>query len=175
MICVGEKISQFNLPGFYSGKTKSYSNSDFKGKWWILFFYPKDFTFVCPTEVIGFSKRMEDFKKLKVEVLGISCDPPATHQAWAKELGGINYPLLSDEDKKLSQQLNVLHTEENLPLRATFIIDPQGVIQYEMISHTNVGRSVDETYRVVAALQTGRMCPADWKPGEDTFDVSNKY
>ena len=141
----------------------------------MLFFYPADFTFICPTEVTGFSKMAKEFSSENAAILGASVDSIDSHRAWAEELGGLEYPLLSDEDKTLSRAYGVLNEKEGVSLRATFIINPTGVISYQVASHVNVGRSVEETLRVVKALRTERLCPSDWKPGEPTGDLGLKY
>lgn len=140
-----------------------------------MFFYPKDFTFICPTEVIGFEKAAAAFRNEGAVLLGASADSLETHAAWAEELGGISYLLLSDPDRALAKSYGVLDAASNLPLRATFVIDPAGTVAYSVMSHMNVGRSVEETLRVLKALKTQRLCPADWRPGEETGDPEFKY
>lgn len=154
------------------------SLSQYKGKWAILFFYPLDFTFVCPTEIIDFSDRVEDFKKLNTEIIGCSVDSHYTHLAWIntsrKEggLGDIKYPLLSDLNKTIANDYGVL-TEGGVALRGLFIINPKGQIVYEVVHDLAVGRNPDETLRVLAAFQqvekTGEVCPSSWKPGAKTM------
>jgi peroxiredoxin (alkyl hydroperoxide reductase subunit C) len=141
----------------------------------VLFFYPADFTFICPTEVTGFNKMAKEFSSENAAILGASVDSIDSHRAWAEELGGLEYPLLSDEDKTLSRAYGVLNEKEGVSLRATFIINPAGVISYQVASHVNVGRSVEETLRVLKALRTERLCPSDWKPDEPTGDLGLKY
>lgn len=175
MLSIGKPIPEFSLKGASGGGVKDYTSKDFLGRWWVLFFYPKDFTFICPTELKGFQTHVSDFEKLNARITGVSCDPPETHVNWAKELGGLSFPLLSDTKQEFSRMLGVLHEIEKLPVRAMFLVDPKGVVQYALASQNNVGRSVSETLRVLAALQTGRMCPADWKPGDETFDTSHAY
>ncbi len=144
------------------------SLEDYKGKWLVMFFYPLDFTFVCPTEITGYSKRVEEFKKLGAEVLAASVDSEHSHKAWIEgSLGKLNFPLASDFTKKVASDYGILVEEDGLALRGLFIIDPQGVVRYSVVHDLNVGRSVDETLRVLQALQSGGMCPIDWKPGED--------
>ncbi len=152
---------------------KTVSLSDYKGKWLVLFFYPLDFTFVCPTEITGISKRIDDFKALNSEVLGISIDSIHSHKAWIKAsiehggLGKINYLLASDITKEVAQSFGVLIEEEGIALRGLFIIAPDGIIRYSVVHDLNVGRSVDETLRVLQALQSGGLCPIDWQPGDE--------
>ena len=172
---VGDHAPEFSASGFFQGKTTIYSLSSCKGKWLVLFFYPADFTFICPTEVTGFSKAASAFAGEDAMILGVSVDPIESHGSWAAELGGLDYPLLSDESKTLSQAYGVLNEQEGVALRATFIINPGGVIYYQVVSHVNVGRSVEETLRVLKALRTERLCPSDWQPGEATGDLGLKY
>ncbi|MFY0543970.1 peroxiredoxin [Brevibacillus sp. H7] len=148
------------------------SLSDYKGKWLILFFYPLDFTFVCPTEIIALSDAIEDFKDLDAEVLGVSTDSKHSHRAWINTprdqngLGGLNYPLASDILKTTARDYGVLDEEAGIAFRGLFIIDPEGILRYQVVTDLNVGRSVDETLRVLQALQSGGLCPANWRPGE---------
>ena len=166
MLTIADPAPEFELPGVHQGRIRNYSLREARGKWHVLFFYPADFTFVCPTEVIGFSKKAADFRREDAGIYGVSVDSVESHRAWAEELGGIAYPLLSDTGKTVARAYHVLHPKEGVAIRATFIIDPGGVIQYSVASNMNVGRGVDETLRVLEALRTGRMCPADWKPGD---------
>ena len=175
MIVIGDKAPDFSLSGVLHEKIQNYSLKTFKDKWIVLFFYPKDFTFVCPTEVKAFNQLYPDFKKSNCEVLGVSVDPVEMHREWVKELGGLNYPLLSDADRSLTKSYGVLDSREPVAHRASFIIDPSGIIQCSAVYNSNVGRSVEETLRVLKALQTGRMCPADWHPGQETYETKLKY
>ena len=144
------------------------SLDDYKGKWLVMFFYPLDFTFVCPTEITGYSKKYEDFKKEGAEVLAVSVDSEHSHKAWINSsLGKVNFPIASDMTKKVSKDYGVLIEEEGVALRGLFIIDPEGYIRYSVVHDLNVGRSVEETLRVLKALKTGGLCPVDWKEGED--------
>jgi len=167
---------------------KEISLSDYRGKWTVLFFYPLDFTFVCPTEITALSDRYNEFKDLDAEVLGVSVDSKFSHLAWKSTprneggLGRINYPLLSDLKRTISSSYNVL-LEPGMALRGLFIINPEGVIQYQVVHDLGIGRSVDEVLRVLQALQTlaktGEVCPANWTSGEDTMkgdpEGSKKY
>jgi peroxiredoxin 2/4 len=175
MLSVGDRAPDFTLPGIFQGKVSDYSVNNYKEKWLVLFFYPADFTFICPTEVTGFSKRVKEFRAENAEILGVSVDSVTSHRSWADELGGISYPLLSDEEKKISRAYGVLDEKEGVALRATFLINPNGEVAYVVISHVNVGRSVEETLRVLKALRTERLCPSDWKPGEATGELRLKY
>lgn len=152
--------------------------SDYKGKWVILFFYPLDFTFVCPTEITAFSDRHEEFKKLGCEILGCSVDSQFSHLAWIntprKEggLGDISYPLLADVSKKIASDYGVL-TPGGVALRGLFLINPKGKVVYSVVHDLGVGRSVDEALRVLKAFQqvekTGEVCPANWTEGKKTM------
>lgn len=175
MIAVGSKAPDFALKGIYQGRIADYSLKSFPGKWLALFFYPADFTFICPTEVTGFSKMAKDFRAEEAEVLGVSVDSLETHRAWIAELGGVDYPLLSDEAKTMSRAYGVLDEKEGVSLRATCILNPAREVNYFVVSHMNVGRSVEETLRVLKALRTGRLCPAEWRPGEATGELGLKY
>ena len=175
LLRIGDQAPDFKVRGIVGGQIGDYSPASFKSKWLVLFFYPADFTFICPTEVTGFSKLAQDFAAEGAAVLGVSVDSIDSHRSWAEELGGLNYPLLSDEEKTLSRAYGVLDEKEGVALRATFIINPAGVICYQVVSHVNVGRSVEETLRVLKALRTERLCPSDWKPGEATGDLGLKY
>ncbi len=152
--------------------------SDYKGKWVVLFFYPLDFTFVCPTEITAFSDQYSKFEELNTEVIGVSVDSHFTHLAWVNTprkqggLGELRYPLLSDLTKNVARDYGVL-LDSGISLRGLFIINPKGVVQYSVVHDLGIGRSVDETLRVLSALQqvekTGEVCPANWKPGADTI------
>lgn len=145
---------------------------DYEGKWLVLFYYPMDFTFVCPTEITAFSDRIEDFKDQGAEVLGVSTDSVFSHRAWINTpvdeggLGPINYPLASDITQEVSRAYGVLIEEEGIALRGLFIIDPEGIVRYQVVHDNDIGRNVDETLRVLEALQSGNLCGANWTPGE---------
>ncbi len=155
---------------------ENFSLSDYKGKYIILFFYPLDFTFVCPSEIIAFDKAIDRFKEKNCEVIGVSIDSQFTHLAWksspvvAGGIGNINYPLVADLDKKISQQYGVL-LPEGIALRGTFLIDKEGIIRHMVLNDLPLGRSIEEAIRMVDALQFheehGDVCPANWKEGEE--------
>jgi alkyl hydroperoxide reductase subunit AhpC len=172
---IGDKAPDFKVKGVLKGEVADYSLAVYQDRWLVLFFYPADFTFICPTEVTGFSKMAKDFAAEEAAILGASVDTIDSHRSWAVELGGLEYPLLSDENKTLSRAYGVLDEKEGVSLRATYIISPAGAISYQVVSHVNVGRSVEETLRVLKALRTERLCPSDWKPGEPTGDLGLKY
>jgi alkyl hydroperoxide reductase subunit AhpC len=171
---VGEAAPDFTMATTADMKTLSSTASlkDYEGKWLILFFYPLDFTFVCPTEILALSERYEEFVELDAEVLGVSTDSVHSHKAWINTprdkngLEGLKYPLASDITKKVAHDYGVLIEEQGVALRGLFIIDPKGVLQYAVINNLNIGRSVDETLRVLQALQSGGLCAANWKPGQ---------
>jgi len=166
---VGKKAPDFKAEALVGDKFEHLNLADYKGKWVVLFFYPLDFTFVCPTEILEFSKRTDEFKKLGAEVVGGSVDSVYSHLAWTKELGQLNYPLISDMTTKISRDYGILIEEKGIALRGLFIIDPDGILRYQLVHDLSVGRSVDETLRVLGALQTGELCPAGWKKGANTL------
>ena len=179
MLMVGQKAPDFTVDGVVGkGDFKKVSLQDFKGKWVVLFFYPLDFTFVCPTEITAFSDRADEFKKLGCEILGCSVDSQFSHLAWAntprKEggLGEIKYPLLADITKSIARSYGVL-VNDAIALRGLFLINPKGKVAYSVVHDLGVGRSVDETLRVIAAFQqvekTGEVCPANWHTGKKTM------
>lgn len=166
---VGQQAPDFKLEGVSHEEFKDYHLTDMKGKWVVLFFYPRDFTFICPTEITGFSKNYEEFTKLNAVILGVSTDSKHSHRAWLKELGPLKYPLLADTNHKVSSAYGVLDEEQGEAIRGTFIIDPEGKVMYALYHDNSVGRSVKETVRVLAALQTGELCPVEWEPGKATL------
>lgn len=163
---VGRPAPKFDLEALIDDSFKKVSLTDYKGKWIVFFFYPLDFTFVCPTEILEFSKRVPEFEKLNAQVLGCSIDSVYSHLAWSKELGKLNYPLLSDITRDVSRDYGILIEEKGIALRGLFIIDPEGNLRYQVVHDLSVGRSADETLRVLQALQSGQLCQANWKPGE---------
>lgn len=166
---VGKPAPKFELEALINDKFQKISFQDYKNKWIVLFFYPLDFTFVCPTEVLDFSKRHGEFEKLNAQVLACSIDSVYSHLAWTKELGTLNYPLMSDITRDVSRDYGILIEEKGIALRGLFIIDPEGVLRYQVVHDLSVGRSVDETVRVLQALQSGELCQAGWKPGEKSL------
>ena len=179
MLQVGKKAPDFDMPSTkdLKGLKENVKLSDYKGKWLVLFFYPLDFTFVCPTEIKAFSEKIEEFKKAGGEVLGVSTDSAYSHRAWIQTgedkggLGSIKYPLASDITKDVSRDYGVLIEDKGIALRGLFIIDPDGILQYQVVHALNIGRSVEETLRVLEALKMGGLCGADWKPGQKTLAV----
>jgi peroxiredoxin 2/4 len=154
------------------------SLTDYKGKWLIFFFYPLDFTFVCPTEIRALSDRLPEFQELDTDVLGCSTDSVFSHFAWLNTpvaqngIQGVKFPLVSDFTKEVSRAYGVLNETSGAAQRGLFIIDPEGVLRYAVVTADNVGRSVDETIRVLQALQTGGLCPAEWEPGKELLTVA---
>ncbi|MGB5107000.1 MAG: peroxiredoxin [Candidatus Zixiibacteriota bacterium] len=145
--------------------------SDYKGKWVVLFFYPLDFTFVCPTEIRGFNEACAKFKSAGAEVIGCSIDSHFSHLNWIeRDFKKLDFPLLSDITKEIAQSYGVL-LDEGFALRGTFIIDPAGVLKSVVMNDTEIGRSIDETLRTLAALQTGKSTGCGWKPGDPTVKV----
>jgi len=168
---IGQKAPEFRAQAVNpEGEFEEITLENYKGKWTVLFFYPLDFTFVCPTEIRGFNEQYEQFQGLNAEVLGASTDSLYSHKAWLNDgLGQIRFPLISDYTKELSAKYNVLVPEEGFALRGTFIIDPEGTLRSIVINDESVGRSVEETLRTLQALQTGKNTPCEWKPGENTL------
>lgn len=167
---IGEKVEPFSCEAYVKGAFKKVGLNDYKGKWVVLFFYPLDFTFVCPTEIRGFAALESDFKKLNAVVIGASTDSVHSHKAWfERDLKEVQFPVLADSTHKLSAQFGVLKEDQGIAYRGTFIIDPEGILRYVVISDLGVGRNVDETLRVLQALQTGELCPIGWKPGSKTL------
>jgi peroxiredoxin (alkyl hydroperoxide reductase subunit C) len=175
MLKPGDAAPSFELPCALDGKLTRLSLASIRSEMVVLFFYPRDFSFICPTEVIGFHKARADFQADRTSIVGISVDDAETHRRWARELGGIGYPLLADDGGKVARAFGILDEKENVALRATFILDPARMIVYAVASPANVGRSVSETLRVLRALRSGKLCPADWEPGTDFGPTDAKY
>jgi len=168
---VGQQAPDFTLDGVVGrGDFKKISLTEFRGKWLVLFFYPLDFTVVCPTEILEFSRREADFKRLNAALLGCSVDSVYSHRAWiTANLGPLTYPLLSDIKREVSKKYGCFIEGKGHTNRASFIIDPEGVLQYALYQNTDIGRSVAETLRILEALGTGERCPVEWKRGEKTL------
>ncbi|XP_034254452.1 peroxiredoxin 1-like [Thrips palmi] len=168
----------------FQNEFKEVSLNDFRGKYLVLFFYPLDFTFVCPTELIAFSDRIKEFDAINCALVGCSCDSHFSHLAFIQRsrkeggLGGLNYPLLSDYKKEIARKYDVLLEEEGVPLRGLFIIDKEGTLRQKTVNDLPVGRSVDEVLRLVKAFQFveehGEVCPANWQPGSKTIKADPK-
>lgn len=169
MFKVGKLAPEFRAQALVGTEFKDVALRDYKGKWVVLYFWPLDFTFICPTEITEFNQRYEDFTALNAEILGCSTDSVHSHKAWMAQLGGMKYPLLSDNTHEISRQYDVLIEEQGIALRGVFLIDPDGMLRYASIHDLSVGRNVDEILRVLKGLQTGELCPVGWKPGDKTL------
>jgi peroxiredoxin (alkyl hydroperoxide reductase subunit C) len=162
-----QKAPVFSAQAYHNGDIKTFNLAEQKGKWVVLFFYPLDFTFVCPTELKAFASQYETFKKEGAEVVACSIDSVYSHKAWfSKDLPEVKYPIVSDMTKEIARSYGVLNEEKGFALRGTFIIDPQGVIQYQVVTPPPLGRSTEETLRSLQALKTGELCQANWKAGD---------
>lgn len=179
-IRVGQQAPDFSATAVVDQEFKTIRLSDYRGKYVVLFFYPLDFTFVCPTEITAFSDRYDEFKQLNTEVLGASVDSEFSHLAWIQKdrksggVGDLNYPLVSDIKKEISSSYNVLDPEAGIALRGLFIIDKESIIQHATVNNLAFGRNVDEVLRTLQAIQyvqanPDEVCPAGWKPGEKTM------
>jgi peroxiredoxin (alkyl hydroperoxide reductase subunit C) len=175
MLTVGDRFPAFSLNSVVSLEPKSefktLTNESHPGKWLVVFFWPMDFTFVCPTEIAEFGKKNAEFKERDAQVLGASTDTHYVHLAWRNshpDLKNLPFPMLADTKRELSTALGILH-KDGIDLRATFIVDPEGVIRFVSVNDLSVGRNVDEVLRVLDALQTDELCPCNWKKGEATL------
>jgi alkyl hydroperoxide reductase subunit AhpC len=180
---VGKPAPDFKLPSTKDATSpsnlgKEIALADYKGKWLVFFFYPLDFTFVCPTEILALSDRYEEFVDIGADVLGASTDSVFSHFAWISTprdkngISGLKFPLVADYKKEIAAAYNCLDEADGKAQRGLFIIDPEGELKYAVVTSDNVGRSVDETLRVLQALQTGGLCSADWKPGKELLSVA---
>lgn len=179
MLGIGQKFPQFELKAVVDTDiTKAFTdvkNDTYKGKWLVAFFWPKDFTFVCPTEIAEFGKLNKEFKDRDAQVLGVSIDSEFVHLAWRqnhKDLNTLPFPMLADIKRQLSSSLGILDPQEGVSQRATYIVDPEGIIRFVMVTDLSVGRNVQEVLRVLDALQTDELCPCNWNKGEDTLKVA---
>lgn len=179
-LSVGDRIPNLQLKTFYKNKETDIDISDYKGKWKIFFFYPADFTFVCPTELEEMADHYDDFQKEDAEIFSISTDSVFTHKAWHDEspaIGKIQFPMVADRNGKLAKLFNVYIEEVGESLRGTFIIDPDGIIKAVEINDNDIGRSAKECMRKLLAVKyvaqhNGKVCPASWQPGDDTLEPS---
>jgi peroxiredoxin (alkyl hydroperoxide reductase subunit C) len=178
MLTIGDKLPSFSLKAVTSiekgQEFTTITDKSYEGKWLVLFFWPKDFTFVCPTEIAEFGRRSPDFADRDAQVLGASVDSEFVHLAWRKnhdDLRALPIPMLADIKRELSLALGILHKEEGVPLRATFIVDPEGIIRWVSVNDLSVGRSVPEVLRVLDGLQTDELCPCNWDKGQPTLNV----
>jgi alkyl hydroperoxide reductase subunit AhpC len=150
------------------------NNETYKGKWLVVFFWPKDFTFVCPTEIAEFGKLNDEFKDRDAQIIGASTDSEFVHLAWRQqkdELKNLPFPMFSDLKRDLSLALGILDKNEGVAQRATFIVDPEGIIRFVYVTDLSVGRNPKEVLRVLDALQTDELCPCNWQKGEDTIKI----
>ncbi len=178
---VGQSAPAFTATAVVDQEFKTIKLSEYRGKYVVLFFYPLDFTFVCPTEITAFSDSYSSFSDIDTEILGVSVDSEFSHLAWIQSdrksggIGDLNYPLVSDIKKEISAAYNVLDPDAGVALRGLFIIDREGIIQHATINNLSFGRSVEETLRVLQAIQhvqthPDEVCPADWQPGSATMN-----
>ena len=170
MTDVGEVAPAFfGITAYHKGEFIKVSLSDFSGKWVVLFFYPRDFTFVCPTEIREFARLEAEFEKCNCVILGCSTDSEWSHKNWfERDLKEVKYPVLADTTQEVSRGYNVLGSD-GAALRGTFIIDPESILRWMTISDNSIGRSVKEVLRALRALQTGESCPVEWEPGKPTL------
>ena len=183
-VAIQEAMVGQPAPNFDMASTKNLEKlnenvklADYKGRWLVLLFYPLDFTFVCPTELTTFSDRYEEFQGINADIIGVSTDSAFSHRAWIntpRDKGGVEglkYPLAADATKIVARDYGVLIESRGIALRGLFIIDPEGILRYKVVHDLNIGRSAEETLRVIQALQTGGLCQAEWKPGQKTLDA----
>lgn len=178
MITVGKQFPRFQLKATISNELHNafnlISNDTYAGKWLVVFFWPKDFTFVCPTEIAQFGELAGEFADRDTQILGASTDSEFVHLAWRNhhpDLKNLPFPMLSDIKHELSQALGILDEQEGVAQRATFIVDPLGVTRFVMVTDLNVGRNPNEVLRVLDALQTDELCPCNWKKGDETIHI----
>lgn len=179
MLTVGDRFPSFDLQATVSNDLSSaftrITDQDFAKQWKVIFFWPKDFTFVCPTEIAEFGRLNDDFAQANAKVLGASTDSEFVHLAWRDQhpqLNNLPFPMLSDIKRELSHELGIIDKTEGVAQRATFIVDPEGIIRYASVTDLSVGRNAQEVLRVLEALQTGELCPASWQKGTDTLKVA---
>ena len=179
MLTVGDRFPRFELEAVVSleqGKEfQRISNDSHAGRWLVAFFWPMDFTFVCPTEIAEFGKREHDFADRDAQLLGASTDSHFVHLAWRRDhqdLKDLPFPMLADIKRELSTALGILHKDVGVALRATFIVDPTGTIRWVSVNDLSVGRNVDEVLRTLDALQTDELCPCNWQPGDRTLQAA---
>jgi peroxiredoxin (alkyl hydroperoxide reductase subunit C) len=178
MLAVGQKFPEFKLKATVSTDQKNafrdITGDTYTGKWKVYFFWPKDFTFVCPTEIAGFGKKNREFQDRDAQVIGGSTDSEFVHLAWRNQhpdLKDLPFPMLADVKRELAEQLGILDPSEGVCQRATYIVDPDNIVRFVMVTDLSVGRNVDEVLRVLDALQTDELCPCNWKKGQETLHV----
>jgi alkyl hydroperoxide reductase subunit AhpC len=175
MLKPGDAAPPFDLKCAFDGRINHLALAGLQSELVLLFFYPRDFSFICPTEVVGFHRAQAAFKTEHTCIVGMSIDDAETHRRWAAELGGLSYPLLADDGGKIARQYDVFDEKEGVAMRATFVLDHARRVLYATACSINVGRSVSETLRIVRALRRGHLCPADWQPGDPTIETDSKY
>lgn len=169
---VARPAPSFKTQALVGREFKTVSLEDYRGKWVLLMFYPMDFTFVCPTELVGLNDKHGDFQDRDCVVLGASTDTVYSHLGWVnadQRLGSLKYPILADVTKSIARSYGVLLEDQGIALRGTFLIDPNGVLRWMNVNDLSAGRSVEEMLRVLDALQTDKLCPCNWKQGEATL------
>lgn len=170
MLQVGKPAPSFKADALVGTEFKAISLEDYRGKWVCLYFYPLDFTFVCPTEIVEFNNAVDRFKALNCEIIGGSTDSVFSHLGWTqadKRLSDLKYPLLSDNTHTIGRDYGILLEDKGITLRGAFLIDPDGILRYQLVHDLGIGRNVEEVLRVLNALQTGELCPATWKKAGD--------
>ena len=179
MLSIGQKFPQFSLTGVVSSDLKNafqpFTQDSFQGKWQVVFFWPKDFTFVCPTEIAAFGKLDKEFKARDAQILGVSIDSEFVHLAWRQnhaDLKHLPFAMLADTNRRLSQALGILDEEAGVAKRATFLVDPEGIIRFVYVTDMSVGRNPAEVLRVLDALQTDELCPCNWQKGEEVIKTA---
>lgn len=179
MLTIGDKFPNFNLKATVGTDLESaftdIDSTTYGNKWLCVFFYPKDFTFVCPTEIKAFSDLSDEFDDRDCQVLGASTDTEFVHLAWRQhndDLKDLRIPLLADVKRELSGALGILHPDEGVANRATFLVDPHGIIRHVSVTDLNVGRNPKEVLRILDALQTDELCPCNWEPGQETLEAA---
>lgn len=179
LLGIGNPFPDFTAPACVSidaGKEfRDIGLKDIKGKWSVVFFWPLDFTFVCPTEIVEFNKELKSFRERDTQVFGVSADSQFVHLAWRKQhpgLKNLGFPMIADYKKELCEELGILHPKDKVPLRATYILDPEGIIRWVSVNDLSVGRNVKEVLRTLDGLQTGELVPCNWEMGEPTLQVA---
>ncbi|HVA78071.1 MAG TPA: redoxin domain-containing protein [Candidatus Binataceae bacterium] len=175
MLKPGDSAPPFDLPAATGDRLGRVALSKLGDELIVLFFYPRDFSFICPTEVTGFNQALNLFRAEQTAVIGASVDDAESHRRWSRELGGLELPLIADQGAVLANAYGVFDEKERVAMRATFIIDQERKIAFSEACPINIGRSVAETLRIVRALRTGRMCPADWTPGGAFGPADGKF
>jgi peroxiredoxin (alkyl hydroperoxide reductase subunit C) len=175
MLGPGDTAPDLELPCALAGRASMLRLRDLRSDFITLFFYPRDFSFICPTEVAGFNQALKFFEDARCSVVGVSIDDVETHIKWAVELGGIGYPLASDVGGKVARAYGVFDESEKVARRATFVMRKDRGVLHAIACPFNVGRSVTDTLRVVQAIATGELCPAEWKPGAEFGPADQKY